>query len=453
MGLGDPPVTWQQEQIKKRKDKANKKKNADRTGNANPKNTQKLSVSEPAGTLAEALEKQANAQKAQADAAALGNFTGSPMTPSNPIDSMMKDFMSQYNSINVPRTPLEELRKMAEQQAGAQFDPMMNLLGQQITQTSTRANNNMGEARDMYNALGSDFLSQLPELTQQFSAQDKETNNRYDSAQAQLQQMYGDQSKQQNAVLQQLGLAAAAPDAAAMANTDQKYFQGQMETDQQSALNALNQQQMAAQNYQQNLGDTTKVAGENAAGDIRSQLEEYLNSANAQMGGLQAQKSSTMAQLLQQMQAQDADNAAKQEQQQFDNLLAMSRFQLDAANAAAKANGSSADSLFKGTSGLSGAQNFLGQQYGDSPIKASNLMQQLNDVLANKDVVNGKFQLTPGDPALGKAPTYSDVGQEKMMDLLRSEIDKENQASPGRYNTADINNAINALLAYLGKLR
>ena len=436
----DPPIDFQQKKIAERKKKAKNKKSA----NANPKTTQKLSTSSPAGSLAEAIERQANAQKKQAQAK-------SGVTASDPISAMMNDFMSQYNSINVPTTPIEQLRKMAESQVGAQFDPMIALLKQQMGQKQATGKRSMGEARDMYNALSSDFLGQIPELTQQFAAEDKETNSRYDSAQSQLQQMYGDQSKQQDAVLKQLGIAAAAPEAAAQANTDQKYFQGQMETDQQASLNALNEQQQAAQNYQQQLGDTTKIAGENTAQDIRQQLADYMDQANTQMGGLQSQRGAALATLLQQMQGQDADNAAKQEQQQFENLLAMSRLQLDAAKASGSASGT--DSLFKGTSGLAGAQNFLGQQYSDSPIKASNLMQQINDVLANKDVKNGKFQLTPGDPALGKSPTYSDVGQEYMMDLLRSEIDKENQEQPGRYGTGDINNAINALLAYMGKLR
>ncbi len=127
---------------------------------------------------------------------------------------------------------------------------------------------------------------------------------------------------------------------------------------------------------------------------------------------------------------------------------------MDAAKAAGSGSGASgAEGLFKGTSGLSGAQNFLAQQYPESPIIAGNLMEQLNDVLSNKQVTQGKYQLEPGDPSTGKAARYSDVGKEYMMDLLRNEIEKENQSQPGRYGSGDVNNAINALLAYLGKLR
>lgn len=400
-----------------------------------------------ASSLAETIEKQANAQRA---AALKAKPTPAPV---NPIDQLMQDFNSQYQSINVTPTPIEQIRAMAEQQVGAQFDPMMNMLRQQMNQKSKRAGEGQSQAREMYGALSKDFLSQIPQLTQQFAAEDAETNKRYDTAQQQLQQQYGQQQQQQNALLQQLGIQAAAPDASKRSMEDQAYFQGQMETDQQQMLNAMRQQQTAARNYQQNLGDTTRVAGENTAQDIGRQLSDYLEQANTQMGGLQAQRGSALSSLIQQMQGQAADRAAKAEQQQFENLLNMSRFQLDAAKAAQKASGSPMDMLFKGTTGLSGAQNFLGQQYGGSPIKASGIMEQLNAVLANPDVVRGKFQLSPGDEALGKAPTYSDVGQEMMIDLLRKQMEQANQANPGRYETGDINNAINALLAYMGKLR
>lgn len=398
-------------------------------------------TSESAAALSEALERQAAAAAARARAESA--------VSSNPIAGIMDQFMSQYNSINVAPTPFEELQRIANQQVSAQFDPLINALSQEMSQKTNRANRSMGEARQMYGDLSRDFIAQIPQLTQQFAAEDQEANQRYDMAQKQLQDMYGQQSQAQNAVLQQLGIQAAAPDASRQARDDQNYFQGQMELDQQSALNALNEQQNAAQTYQRNLGDNTRVAGENTAQDISRMLEDYLGQAGSQMTGLRSQRSSALGSLLSQLQAQDAERVSKQEQQQFDNLLALSRFQMDAANSAAKNAGGQLSDMI--TSNYGQAQNFLGQQYQDQPRLATSLMEQLNDVLANPDVVRGKFVLDPGDPSLGKSPTYSDVGQEMMIDLLRREFEKENMAQPGRFQTGDINNAIQALMTYLGK--
>lgn len=442
MPIPEPPVGGQKKMVEKRKKKASGKGGGGGGSLFGP-------ILDNSGLLAETIEKQANAQQRQAEANASPDFGGG-----DPIQSLMDQVMGQYNSINVAPTSYEELKRIAEQQVGAQFDPMIALLKQQMGQHQNRAQKSMGEARGMYNALGEDFISQLPELTQQYAAEDRETNSRYDSAQKVLQDQYKNQQNEQNAVLQQLGIQAAAPDASRQAQADQSYLQGQMESDQQSALDALKQQQTAQSDYTRNLGNSSRMAGENTAQGIAQQLNDYLGQADTQMAGLQGQRGSALSALLQQMQSQDAQRIQQQEQQQFQNLMSLSNFQLDAAKAMGKNAAEGATGLFgDATSGLPGAQNFLAERYPDSPILASNLMDQLNDVLQNDQVREGKFILEPGDPSTGKAARYSDVGQEYMMKLLREEILKENASQPGRYGTVDINNAIAALQAYLGKVR
>lgn len=440
MPIPEPPVSGQKKMIEKRKKKVSG------GGGGGGLLSGLINPGANASSLAEVIEKQSNAQRRQAEAKAAPAF-------GDPIADLMSQVMGQYNSINVAPTPFEELKRIAEQQVAAQFDPMIDLLRQQIDQRGKTAGRSMNEARGMYNALGADFISQLPELTQQYAAEDRETNARYDGAQQALQEQYKAQQAEQNAVLEQLGIQAAAPDASKQAQADQNYFQGQMESDQQSALDALKQQQIAQSDYTRNLGNSSRMAGENTAQDIGQQLRNYMDQANTQMSGLQSQRGSALASLLQQMQGQDAQRVQQEEQQQFQNLMALSNLQLDAAKLMGK-NLAGGEGLFgDATSGLPGAQNFLAEKYPDSPILAGNLMEQINDVLQNKQVQDGKFILDPGDPKNGIAPRYSDVGQEYMMKLLREEILRENQATPGRYGTVDINNAISALQALLGKVR
>lgn len=438
--MPEPPVGGQQKMIRGRIRKARKSSGGGGGGGM-------LSdIGRHTSSMAEAIERQANSQQRQAE-------QKSGLVSTDPIGDLVNQIMGQYGSIQVAPTPYEQLKQIAESQVAAQFDPMIQLLQQQMGQHANTAQRSATKARAMYNALGGDFLSQLPELTQQFAAEDKETNARYNNAQKTLADQYSKQQDQQNAVLQQLGIQAAAPDASKQAQEDQSYLQGQMESDQQSAIDALNQQQRAQSDYTRNLGNTTKVAGENTAQDIRQQLMDYMDQANTQMTGLKAQRGSALASLLQQMQAQDASRVEKEEQQQFSNLMNLANFQLDAAKAMQKASGGD-DSLFGGsTTGIPGAQNFLAEKYPDSPILAGNLMEQLNDVLQNKAVTQGKFVLDPGDPSTGEAPRYSDVGQEYILKLLRQELARENASNPGRFGTPDINNAIAAMQAYLGKVR
>lgn len=406
-----------------------------------------------ANSLAEAIERQAAAQKHQAEKKAAAEKPA-PDLGIDPIQALQDQLFSAMNSINVAPTPYQSIFDQASQQVGLQFDPVIRALAQQMTTHKQRGKRSQGEARDMYGALSKDFISQLPALTEQFAAEDRETNTRYDQAQGELQKQYADQSAQQDAVMRRLGIQAAQQDASQQSRDDQKYFQSQMELDQQQAMNALNEQQNAAQTYQRDLGNNAKMTGENTAQDIGRMLEEYMMQAEGEMSGLQSQKSQTLASLISQMQGQDAQRVQQQEQQQSENMMDMFRFQLDALNssedrklAAQKLMQSQADPLFKGTTGLAGAQNYLAQTYPDQGILGRNLMQHVNQVLQNPDVVRGKFVLNPGNESLGKGPTYSDVGQEYMLKILRDSFKNED------YGPTDINNAVNALLAYLGKLR
>jgi hypothetical protein len=411
---------------------------ADVMGALNPSNT--------AGSLSEAIEKQAANQKAQAALKGGGGVT-------DPFQALQEQLYNAANGINVAPTPLEELRKMATSQVAAQYDPQLAALNSEIKGHGDRAVRSEKTARDMYGALSKDYLSQMPDITAQYKAEDDATNQRYDQAQQQMNGEYQDNAKQQDDVLKQLGITAAAPDASQQTKEDQAYFQNQTEADQQNALSALSQQQSAQTDYQRNLGSNAKMAGENTAEGIHQDLTDYLNQANSQKTQLQGQRGAAIEALLAQMQQQDASRVQSQSQDQFNNMMKLFNFQLSAQKADSSSHkggggfggGSGLDSI---TSGLQGANNYLANVYPDQPILAKNLMAQLNDVLSNKAVTQGKFQLDPGNPSLGQAPKYSDTGQEYMMDLLRHQFEKQG----GRYNNQDLNATMNALLAYMGKL-
>ena len=411
-----------------------------------------ISIGQPAsqaGSLAEAIERQAVNQKAQAAQKSGLSGTGAV----DPFTALQQQLFNAANSISVASTPYDQLKAMAEQQVGAQYDPQIAALKNEAQIHSKRGEKSANTARQMYGALAKDTLAQLPGLTEQFKSEDDATNQRYDQAQQQMQGEYDQQAAQQDAVLKRLGVQAASQDASQQSKDDQAYFQNQTEADQQNAQTALQQQQEAQSDYTQNSGNNAKMAGENTAQDIMSQLTDYLSQNGSQQESLNMSKGSAIAALLQQMQSQDASRVQTESQQQFNNMMKLYQYQLDATKADSSLSGA-ASGFGAGTgssaitSGLPGAQNYLASQYPDQPILAKNLMEQLNNVLSNKDVTNGKFQLTPGDASMGKSPTYSDVGQQYMEDLLRAQFAKQN----GRYSTGDINSTMAALEAYLGKL-
>lgn len=401
-----------------------------------------------ATTLAEAIERQANSQKRSAEKKA--QKSRGPVM--DPFMSLQQQLFDQMNGIQVAPTPFEELQRMAQTQVGAQFNPMIEALKRQMEAKQNRGQRSQGQAREMYGDLSKDLISQIPMLTQRFAEQDAQTEHRYDTASTELQNQYGKQEAEQLALMKKLGIDAASQEATQQAEDDQNYFQNQMTLDEQRQMDAMDQQQSSATTYQRSLGNNSKMAGENRAQEIGQMLEEYLTEAEGQMTGLQGQKSSAMAALLAQMQGQDAQRVQQQTESEGDRLMDLFRFQLDAMNSSSKAQdrlGAGSIGTFKGTSGLSGASNHLAEQYPDSPQLASGLMEQIHDVLGNKNVVRGKYVLEKGNEGQGRGPKYADVDQNYMIDLLRREFEKEGD----RYSPRDLNSTIDALLAYMGKLR
>ena len=280
----------------KRKVKSNKKGRARKGGGG--------SLSDLGGNvdiLAEAIEKQAATQKQQAAGK-------SGLTEISPFDSLQQQLFDAVNSINYDPTPIEELRRMAQSQVGAQFDPQINALRGEMSTREKRGKQSMKSARDMYGAMSKDILAELPAMTAQFKAEDDAANARYDQAQSQMQGEYDQQAAEQAAVLKRVGIQAASQDASQQGMEDQAYFQNQSEMDQQAAISQLNEQQMAQTNYQQNMGTNAKFAGENTAQEIGATLEDFLSQAGGQLSGLQNQKSSAIEALLSQMQRQDQQN-------------------------------------------------------------------------------------------------------------------------------------------------
>jgi Txe/YoeB family toxin of Txe-Axe toxin-antitoxin module len=371
----------------------------------------------------------------------------------NPLELLQQQLFSQINSLPSYRTPLDQLKEQAQSQINAQYDPTIQMLQSNIGSTTKKNHQSQADAKSMYNSLAQDLASQLPAITNQMKQAQDSASKRYSDAASQSQHDYSQQANQQQQILNQLGLQSAQQDASAQNQSDEKYFQNQNNLQKQQSLDALQQQGQSAETYQHNIADTSRLAGTNAAQDLASQLQDYLSQANSQLGGLESEKSSSLSALINQMQAADAQNAQSQRQNQIDNLMKMYNFQLDTQKE--MDNQQKNSNLFKGTSGPSGAANYLAQSLGsDRSGTASQILQLINDTMADPNVIAGKHaQLDSSgkgmtDPVTGKPVTIQNTDQ-YMEDLLRSKMEN----SYGGYGTGDINSAINALLAYMGKLR
>lgn len=375
-------------------------------------------------------------------------------TPVGAPLSIGDQLQQQLAGIQPHTTPLEELQKQASAQVNAQYDPQINQLLRDMGSTKNRAVKNEGEVKNMYNSLAQNFADQLPDIQQQMQQQQGAVASQYGDAKNNLQQQYDQQKNNQQAVLQQLGLQAAAPDSMNQAATDQSYFQQQNQLSQNQALDQLATQGNADQNYTRDIANSSRLEGTNAANDIASQLESYLQNAQGQVSDLKGAKTNSLAALVQQLQQQDAQNAQSQYNNQFNQMMQLNNFQrgltndqnqnqMDQYNLLLKQmqmqQNNQPQSPFKGTSGMTGMSNYLSQQYPDNPNEASALSSLVASVLSNPDVQMGKRQ-----DGMNTAP----ITNEYLIQLLRNQAQQQ-----GVTNPMDINNAIDALLAYKGQLR
>lgn len=402
-----------------------------------------------ANSLADAIRRQAASQAKQAQQKSGLVSTGPEVDP-------FQQLMEQIQGINVAPTPYEQLLQQATGSAGAQYDPLIQELQAQMESTKKRGASNQQQARDMYNSLASDIAAEMPDITNQMAAANQETQNRYDQTQQQLKSEYNEQAAQQAALYKQLGIQAAAPEASQQAMEDQAYFQNQSQSDEAAALALLEQMKNSDVSYNRETSQNTRLAGENVAQDIGAQLEEYLQNAGGKLSGLRAGRESAIQGMLAQLQQQDAQRIQQQEETEYDRLMDMFNLQLKMQemqnDQAAK---SRANQLFKGTNGPSGASNYLSEIYGGGgdTFTSSAIMDAINDVMADPAVIAGSYESDQKDQ-YGN-PIQNKVTDQYMMDLLRRRMSGEGQGplSGTEFSNMDMNNAINALLAYMGKLK
>lgn len=375
----------------------------------------------------------------------MGSYS-QPVGPS-PADSFQTIFdqlQNQLHGIQVAPTPLDILKRQASATVGAQYDPQIEALKREMGSTEKRAKKNQKSVKGMYKALGSDIDSQMAAIGHQFDQAESEANSRYADAKNALQGSYNEQAANQDAVLRRLGIAAAEPDANQQMNADQAYFQQQQSSDKRQLLDALAQMEGADKSYNRQSADNAVLAGTNRAADIGTQLEDYLQQAGGQLTGLMSGKESAVAAMLAQLQQSDAQNVHQQEQDAFNRIMALNRFQLDIAKQQAANQPQAPESLFKGTTGLSGMTNYLAELYPDNTGRATDISSLVEEVLRDPTVVSGK-QRIPG--AYNGQDALVDMTPEYIMNLIRKRGLKDHMSG------SDINNAMNAYLAYAGKLR
>lgn len=361
-----------------------------------------------------------------------------------------QQLLDQLHGINVAPTPVEQLLAQATSSASSQYDPMISQLKAEMDRAQTRGKQSQQEGRQMYGDLANTIASQMPEITNRMAQASQQAEGRYAQTQNELQNQYGNQAQQQAELFKRLGIQAAAPEASQQAMEDQTYFQNQLGSDKASALQALSQMGQADVAYNQQSSDNARLAGENLAGDIGKQLEDFLQVSGGKLSGLESSKNSAIQAMLGQLQGQDQQRMQQQENQEYNRMMDLFNLQLKMQQMQQDAEGKAQKPLWEGTKGLPGASNYLGEMYGTNNPQATFGMNLLKDFLDDPEVTSGQMPLGVKD-SLGQEKSGK-ATPEYLSQLLRQKAQSPDYSYAG-FGDTDITNLINALMAYYGELR
>lgn len=341
----------------------------------------------------------------------------------------------QFSPVSLPKFDPTAFEGQAEGIVNKQYDPIIQNLRSQQTATQGRAKGNQKAVGDMYNQLAA-YMGQ----------QGAETGKTYDTAQAQSDTMYKDERDKiagmyaadaaaQRKEAQRLGTEAfGTGDAIAQQSNDKNFTQTQMGSQQLAANNALEQQQLATQDYDKAMQGAARSEGGEAQQGIIRQLEDYMNQSDTNIAGVQSQAAGSindlMMKLAQGTYDRDAANAQFGYQQQrdyigdqnnlYDKNLDLMMKQLELSQAATGSNGSGSDKLNPWQSTAQFADQLdpgRGQDYIQAIQQAMSQRQELSGINPT-DATGQPIKMTPALFAQLIADSQASQGIDKNKEMM-----------------------------------
>ena len=167
-----------------------------------------------------------------------GFSSGSPSGGSTG-DDLYNSLIQQLAGISNGGADIASLTALANQEAGLKYDPLISQLQGNLT---TAQNNEATASKNiggLYDSLGKGLAAQIPGITQQYAAQQNQSQQDYANLQNQIQNNYQGAQQAQQAELEKLGIQAALPQSTQELNLDQAYQQSQASNNGQALQAAI----------------------------------------------------------------------------------------------------------------------------------------------------------------------------------------------------------------------
>lgn len=348
--------------------------------------------------------------------------TPQPDTMSVLMDQLLN---SIYGGNGVDTSALDA---QARQIANSQIDPQIAALQNAMGQARANANRNSAIIGDMFSQLSSSLKGDIPGINQRYDAANTTVNAQNQAAQTNIDQIYADIQAQQQALADKLNLQAALPEGVAQQNSNKAFLESQNAQSNADTLAALQMLKQGDVGLTQNYSQIASAEGPQRQADLMAQLQNYLNSTNSQVAGLEGQRQQAYQQALSSLMS----SAQSQQNNTFDQLLGIAKLQ-------AQLQGQQSQNQPTYRSGPLAASQYLGQT--TDPQNASRLNAVLLSVLQDPRILGGRIEV-PGPNGIQSVPITPEAAAS-----IAQQIGSQQGLNPQEQQMLYM-----AMMAYQGKL-
>lgn len=211
-------------------------------------------------------------------------------------------YQSSYNPMS-----LEDMQSRSESLVSSQYDPQIEAINRAMQQTQGRANTNKQEIGNMYQALSSAYEQDVPKVQQTYDVAQQEALQRQQQLQQQLDQSYntGQQSVSNEAAA--LGQGEAANYVNQQMSQDEAFIRNLANTTSEQNNSNLALLENANVAYTQQGGRLAGLEGNNLQTDLMRQLEDYMQTQQGNIQGIQGQRQADYVKYLSDLEMSDRD--------------------------------------------------------------------------------------------------------------------------------------------------
>lgn len=220
-----------------------------------------------------------------------------------------------------------ELRQQAMSAARAQYNPLIRALQQQQTSTESRAGDYDERLRRMYADVERGARETTADVQRGYRGSREQTKDEYADLEQSIKKQYATSQQEQQKMMQELNIEAAAPDILPEQQADRDYFLNRARQERKTELSAQGMEERGDVGFARSGQDIARFTGAERRADLMGQLEELVQGYESQIGAHRTARSQAVEAGFGSLQSQAMEQAQAQAQQEFQNRMAMLQYE------------------------------------------------------------------------------------------------------------------------------